>query len=149
MGQQSSLLPEAPSTHSEALESLQKNFSPALNIHFKLLPSVPFLLPPISVVCSAWMWFLGVLHSCTLLVHWEMPNSLPLNNAHSRNDIGFQKTPTVQRFRPVHSLPFSSGVLLWSSLTNVRSELVPVSDLTVFGLKKHAFYFKYFFHEKN
>lgn len=136
-GRQSSHLP--PSTHSEALLSLQKIFPPALSIHFTLLPSVPFLLPPILVVCSARVWFLGVLHSCTLLLHWEMPYPLPLTNVHCGNDIGFQKKkkqPTAWRFRPAHSLPFSSGVLLWSSLTNVRSERVPVSDLTVFWFEE-------------
>lgn len=147
-GRQSSHLP--PSTHSEALLSLQKIFPPALSIHFTLLPSVPFLLPPILVVCSARVWFLGVLHSCTLLLHWEMPYPLPLTNVHCGNDIGFKK----KKNNPQHG---DSDLLIPCLLVlgfcfDLASQTLGLNVCQCliwqcFGLKKHAFYI--FFHEKN
>lgn len=73
-----------------------------------------------------------------------MPNPLPLRNVHGRKDIGFQKN-TAQRPRPVHSLGFRSRALLWSSPTNTRSELVPVSDLTMFWFEETRQCFLWFF----
>lgn len=153
-GQHISHLPEASSTHSEALQYLYKQFclqlcsQPSMVLYtFSFFAFV--VAPHLGGLCSAWVRFLGVLCSCTLLLHWEMPNPLLLRNVHGRKDSGFEKN-IAWRSRPVHSLRFRSGALLWSHPTNVRSELVPVSDLTMFWFEETRqcffdFFFIYFF----
>lgn len=137
-GQHNRHLPDAPSTYYEALQYYTNSFPVSSQPLLVLYTSsfCAFLVAShLDGLCSVWVWFLGVLHSCTLSLHWEMPNPLPLRNVHSRENIGFQRN-TVLRSRPVHSLHFRSGPLLWSSRTNVRLSLCLCLIWQHFDLKK-------------